>query len=116
MLRQGVMPRLLATKHYGGYDCCAHVGGLYFSLRGLNFQTSEPVGAPSLFFSPSTAQYVILTLLLNLKAVEEVSNMFRLVNKVFQCLRVYKLDLRKAYNQVFNLLCLRKNFRLWRAP
>lgn len=36
--------------------------------------------------------------------------MVRLVNKAFQCLVVYNLDLRKTYDQIFHLLCLWRSF------
>lgn len=43
------------------------------SFKGLIPRPPKQVGAPSRFFSPSTAQYVISMLLLRLMAVTEVS-------------------------------------------
>lgn len=45
-----------------------------------------------------------------LMAAIEVSDMFHLVNEAFQCLGAHNLDLRKTYDQVFNLLCFWKRF------
>lgn len=52
-------------------------------FKGLIPRPLEPVGPPSLFYSPSTAQFIILTLLLNLIAATEVFDMVRLVNEAF---------------------------------
>lgn len=49
------------------------------SFNGLIPRPSEPIGAYSLFFSPSTAHYVISTMLLSLIAASEVTDMVRLV-------------------------------------
>lgn len=62
-------------------------------FEGLISRPLEPIGSSSLFFSPSVAQYVISTLLLNLMA--EASDMVWFVNETFQCLDVYNLDFRK---------------------
>lgn len=43
-------------------------------------------------------------------ATTEVFDMVRLVNKAFQGLGVYNIDLLKTSDQVFNLLCLRRRF------
>lgn len=43
----------------------------------------ESVGAPSLFFFPNKAQYVTMTLLLNLKVVMEIFDMVQLVKEAF---------------------------------
>lgn len=78
-------------------------------FKGL-LRPLEPVGAPSLFFSPIMAQYVISTLLLYLMDAMKVSDMVQLVNEAFQCLNFYNLDLQKTYIQVFYLLGLWRNF------
>lgn len=79
-------------------------------FEGLNPRCSKPIGAPSLFYSPSAPQYVISMLLLNLMATIKVSDMVRLINKAFQCLSVFNLDLRTTYDQVFSLLCIWRRY------
>lgn len=49
-------------------------------------------------------------MLSNLMATREVSDMDPLINIAFQCLSVFNLDLRKVYDQVFNLMSLEKVF------
>lgn len=49
-------------------------------------------------------------------AATEVTDMIRLVNKAFQCLNIYNLDLGKTYYQVFNLLCLWRKFLALKGP
>lgn len=66
-------------------------------FEGLIPRPLEPVGAPSFFFSPSTAWYMISTLVLDLMAANEIPDIVRLVNEAFQCLDVYNLDLCKTY-------------------
>lgn len=65
---------------------------------------SEVVGAACPFFSSSTVQPV---------AAIEIPDIVWLVNEAFQSLSVYNLDLRKMYDQVFNLLHLPRRFGLW---
>lgn len=86
-------------------------GGVDTSLfEGLAPRPSESVGAPLLFYSPSTVYCVISMLLLNSMATTEVSDMVRVVNEAFQYLVVFNLNLRAMYNQVFNLLWLRRRY------
>lgn len=47
------------------------------------------------------------TMMSNLLTVTEVSDIVQLV-KAFQCLRTFNLNLRGAYDQIFDLLCLRR--------
>lgn len=74
------------------------------SFKRLISRPPELVGAPSLFFSASTAQYVILTLVLNLIVVKEVSDTVQLVNEAFKCLCIYNLELRKSYLSFCSLM------------
>lgn len=52
-------------------------------LEDLITRPLESLGVPSFFFSPRTAQYVILKLLLSSIAAKEVPDMIRLVNEAF---------------------------------
>lgn len=84
-------------------------GGLDTSpFEGLLARPQEPVGFPSLFYSPVMARLIISQLLPSLASVTEVSDMVRLVNEAFQCLGSFNLDLRQAYDRLFHLLCLRR--------
>lgn len=77
-------------------------------FEGLLARPEEPVGVPSLFYSPVMAQLIISQLLTSLASAIEFSDMVRLVNEAFQCLSGFNLDLRQAYDRLFHLLCLRR--------
>lgn len=49
-------------------------------------------------------------------ATTEVSNMVKLANEASQCLGGFNLDVRRVYDQVFNLLCLWRKFWMWKTP
>lgn len=82
------------------------VGPLYscrldiYPIGGLITRPLESIRAPSHFFSPNMA------LPSNIMSTMEVSDMVRLVKEAFEYLGVFIIDLCKAYDQVFNLLCL----------
>lgn len=48
------------------------------------------------------------TMVSNLMADTEVSNLVKLANEAFQCLEVCNLDLCVVYNQVSDHLCLKR--------
>lgn len=52
------------------------------------------------------AQLIMSQLLTSLASANDVPDMVRLVNEVFQCLGGFNLDLRQAYDRLFHLLCL----------
>lgn len=52
-------------------------------FEGLIPRPSEPIGVPSLFYSPSVAQHIISTLILNVVASNEVSDMVHSFNEAF---------------------------------
>lgn len=54
---------------------------------------------------PSTVKHVV-----DLMVAIEVPDMVQIVNEAFQCLNVFNLDLRKVYDQVSDLLYLRRKF------
>lgn len=80
------------------------------SFEGLIPRPTELAGAPFLFYSPRMAQFIISTLLPSLTTESKVSNIVRLINEAFQCSNAFSLDLRKIYDQIFHLLCLRRRF------
>lgn len=59
------------------------VGVDTYPFEGLIPRPSEPMGVPSLFFSPSTAPIRNFDAAFKLNGRIEVSNMIRLVNELF---------------------------------
>lgn len=54
---------------------------------------------------PSTVEHIV-----DLMVAIEVPDMVQIVDEAFQCLNVFNLDLRKVYDQVSDLLYLRRKF------
>lgn len=107
-----VMPRLALDGCRGRHDCPTYTGMDVFPFEDLVLRPSEPIGTPSLYFLPTVAQLIILTMLMNLWSQQRFLTWFGSSMKLSSVSMSLNETLKGVSSDLCSLMLLEKVLRV----